>query len=111
MKSPLILYMSPSGLKWPPKFFGRPSLVRPPTDHDTRHPDLEVSNSRREDSLSMNGTNVVPSPDPQGCYEKALGNAVRSANLPLLTLVYLATHTLQEAAAGGIGVPEMIAAK
>jgi UrcA family protein len=54
---------------------------------------------------------LAPSPDPQGCYEKALGNAVRSANLPRLTLVYLATHTLQEAAARGIGVPEMIAAK
>ena len=54
---------------------------------------------------------LAPSPDPQGCYENAFGNAVRSANLPRLTLVYLETHTLQEAAARGIDVPVMIAAK
>jgi hypothetical protein len=30
---------------------------------------------------------LVPSRDPQGCYEKALGNAVRAANLKLLTQV------------------------
>jgi UrcA family protein len=54
---------------------------------------------------------LVPSRDPQGCYEKALGNAVRAANLKLLTQVYLATHTLQEAAARGIDVPVQVAAK
>jgi UrcA family protein len=36
-----------------------------------------------------------------GCYEKALGNAVRSVNLPLLTQVYLETHSPREAAAFG----------
>jgi UrcA family protein len=51
------------------------------------------------------------SPDPKGCYEKALGDAIRSANMPLLTQVYLATHTLREAAARGIGVPVQVAAK
>jgi hypothetical protein len=54
---------------------------------------------------------LVPFRDPQGCYEKALGNAVRAANLKLLTQVYLATHTLQEAAARGIDVPVQVAAK
>jgi hypothetical protein len=42
---------------------------------------------------------LVPSRDPQGCYEKALGNAVRAANLKLLTQVYLETHTLRQAGA------------
>ena len=54
---------------------------------------------------------LEPSPDPEGCYEKALGDAIRSANRPLLTQVYLATHTLREAAARGIDVPAQIAAK
>jgi UrcA family protein len=54
---------------------------------------------------------LVPSRDPQGCYEKALGDAVRSAKVPLLTQAYLATHTLREAAARGIDVPVQIAAK
>jgi UrcA family protein len=54
---------------------------------------------------------LEPSPDPEGCYEEALGDAIRSANVPLLTQVYLATHTLREAAARGIDVPAQIAAK
>jgi len=54
---------------------------------------------------------LEPSPDPEGCYEKALGDAIRSANVPLLTQVYLATHTLREAAARGIDVPAQMAAK
>jgi UrcA family protein len=54
---------------------------------------------------------LAPSPDPQGCYEKALGEAIRSAHLPLLTQAYLETHTLREAAARGIDLPVMIAAK
>ena len=54
---------------------------------------------------------LAPSPDPGGCYEKALGEAVRSVNLPLLTQVYLETHTLRQAAARGIEVPVITAAK
>jgi UrcA family protein len=54
---------------------------------------------------------LEPSPDPEGCYEKALGDAIRSANVARLTQVYLATHTLREAAARGIDVPAQIAAK
>ncbi len=54
---------------------------------------------------------LAPSPDPQGCYENALGNAIRSANFPLLTRLYLETHTLREAAARGISVLAQMAAR
>ena len=57
-----------------------------------------------------NQVGLAPSPDPEGCYEKALGDAIRSANVPLLTRVYLETHTLREAAARGIDVPAQVAA-
>jgi hypothetical protein len=53
----------------------------------------------------------VPSDDPKGCHEKALGDAIRAAKVPMVTQVYLAYHTLQEAAAYGIDIPEQIAAK
>ena len=39
------------------------------------------------------------------CEEAALGAAVRSANLPQLTVAYLGAHTSQQAAAYGIEVP------
>jgi len=55
--------------------------------------------------------NLVPVDDVKGCYEKALGGAIRSAKAPTLTQIYLANHTLQEAAAHGIGVPAQVAAK
>lgn len=58
-----------------------------------------------------NRVDLKPSGDPVGCYEKALGEAIRSANLPLLTQAYLETHTLRQAAAYGIEVPAQVAAK
>ena len=58
-----------------------------------------------------NRVGLAPAPDPKGCYEKALADAIRSANVPLVTQIYLATHTLREASARGIGVPAEIAAK
>jgi UrcA family protein len=58
-----------------------------------------------------NRVGLAPSADPQGCYEKALADAVRSAHMPLVTQAYLATHTLQQAAARGIDVPVQVAAK
>jgi UrcA family protein len=58
-----------------------------------------------------NRVGLAPSDDPQGCREKALGDAIRAANLPLLTQAYLATHTIREAEAHGIDVPAMMAAK
>ena len=54
---------------------------------------------------------LAPAADPQGCYEKALADAVRSAHAPRVTQAYLATHTPQQAAARGIDVPVQVAAK
>src|SRR5690348_15574813 len=59
------------------------------------------------------GTRVdlLPVDPPKICYDKALGSAIHSAKAPTLTQIYLATHTLQEAAAQGIEVPAQVAAK
>jgi UrcA family protein len=54
---------------------------------------------------------ALPVADFASCYQKALGDAVRSANRTQLTLVYLQTHTLQDAANRGIGVPTLVVAK
>ena len=58
-----------------------------------------------------NRVGLEPLRDPERCYEKALGDAIRSAKTPLLTQIYLATHTLRDAAARGIDVPAQVAAK
>jgi UrcA family protein len=54
---------------------------------------------------------LAPPSDPKACYEQALGQAVRFVKRPLLTLVYLETHTLREASARGIDVPVQLASK
>jgi UrcA family protein len=54
---------------------------------------------------------LKPVTDETACYEKALGDAIRSANLPLLTQVYLESHSTKQAAAYGINVPVQMAAK
>jgi UrcA family protein len=54
---------------------------------------------------------LAPAEDPKGCYERALANAIRSAKLPMLTQLYLDTHTLQEAAARGMEVPPQVSAR
>ena len=46
-----------------------------------------------------------------GCSEDALGNAIRSANRPQLTMVYLRSHTIQTAEAHGISIPILMADK
>jgi UrcA family protein len=53
---------------------------------------------------------LAPVEDPKRCYEKALGDAIRLAKLPMLTQIYLTSHTVQEAAARGIEVPSQVAA-
>ena len=58
-----------------------------------------------------NRVDLVPDPAPVLCYEKALGDAIRSVNRPMLTVIYLETHTLRQAAARGIQVPSEFAAK
>jgi UrcA family protein len=45
------------------------------------------------------------------CYEQALGEAVRAVNREQLSIVYLATHTPDQAAAYGIEIPARMAAK
>jgi hypothetical protein len=45
------------------------------------------------------------------CLETAIGDAVRSIDRPRLTLVYLATHTPQDAWSHGINLPVLAAAK
>jgi UrcA family protein len=54
---------------------------------------------------------LLPADDPIRCVEKALGDAVHASNQPLVTQIYLATHTLREAAAHGIEVSAQVAAK
>jgi len=54
---------------------------------------------------------LEPVDDAKGCTEKALGAAIRSVEAPLLTQIYLANHTLRQAAAQGIEVPAPLAAK
>jgi UrcA family protein len=196
MEFPLILYMSPEGPKWQPKYFAHPCRATAPTDHHTPHPEFKgvqfaphglVVNVPKKFSMRIHeeihmytktafmsawvalgaaavaGTlfagsvaakdqefavaykvstqgldlsqpagahelylrlqhaaevvcthgmrvDLAPLADPKGCYERALADAIRSAKVPLLTQFYLATHTLQEAAARGIDVPAQVAA-
>jgi UrcA family protein len=58
-----------------------------------------------------NRVDLVPLDDPKACYEEALGAAVAAIKVPLLSQMYLATHTPQQAAACGITAPVQIAAK
>lgn len=59
------------------------------------------------------GTRVdlEPSDNVKGCYEKALGQAVRSVGAPLVTQIYLGSHTMKQAAAYGIQLPAQFAVK
>jgi UrcA family protein len=58
-----------------------------------------------------NRVGLTPSPDANACSEKALGEAIRSAHIPLLVQAYLETHSPAQAAAHGIDVPIQLAAK
>jgi UrcA family protein len=58
-----------------------------------------------------NRLDLETSADPSACSEKAFGQAIRSANVPLLTQAYLQTHLPRDAAIYGLEVPVMIAAK
>ena len=44
---------------------------------------------------------LVPVDDYKVCYETTLASAVRSAKAPLITRLYLSTHTFEEAVAQG----------
>jgi UrcA family protein len=56
-------------------------------------------------------TDLQPPASFAGCYEKALGDAIRSTNAPRLTQVYLEEHSPLEAEAHGIAGPVQVAAK
>jgi UrcA family protein len=58
-----------------------------------------------------NRVGLAPSPNPEACSQKALGDAIQSANIRQLTQIYLETHTLQEASARGIDIPLQVAAR
>jgi len=82
----------------------------------TRTADAQTFYTRIENAAWIactrgNRVNLLPVDDVNGCYQKALGGAIRSANAPRLTQLYLATHTLREAAARGIELPPQLAAK
>jgi UrcA family protein len=67
---------------------------------------------RASDYVCTRGMQVdlLPAENPNRCIEKALGNAIRAVGSPMLTQIYLSTHTLQEARAYGIQVPPEVAA-
>jgi hypothetical protein len=48
--------------------------------------------------------------DQKCCFEKALADAIWSANAPLPDQAYLSKHAVAEASAHGINVPAHIAA-
>lgn len=58
-----------------------------------------------------NRVDLVPVTDLKGCYEKALGGAVRATRSSLVTQLYLTTHTYAEAAARGIEIPSQVAGR
>lgn len=58
-----------------------------------------------------NRVNLAPVDDLQGCCEKALGDAIASVRAPMLTKIYLETHTLREAVTHGLELPAQLAAK
>ena len=58
-----------------------------------------------------NRVDLVPVGDVKVCYEEALGGAVRSAKAPLVTQIYLSSHTIQEAVARGIEIPAQMAGR
>jgi UrcA family protein len=58
-----------------------------------------------------NRVDLAPVDDPNACYEKALGDAVRATRNSMVTQIYLAGHTLQQAVAYGIDIPAQVAAK
>jgi UrcA family protein len=54
---------------------------------------------------------LQPVDDFGSCYEKALGDAIRSVNLSQLTTVYLRTHTIGDAQTHCVDVTSRLAAK
>ena len=70
-----------------------------------------IEHAARVVCTHANRVDMVPLDDSKACSEKALGWAIGSIKVPLLTQIYLATHTPQQAAMYGINGPVQIAAK
>lgn len=82
----------------------------------TRDTDARTFYTRLENAAWVacthgNRVDLVPADDFKVCYEKALGGAVRSAKAPLVTQIYLSSHTIQEAVASGIEIPAQMAGR
>jgi UrcA family protein len=80
----------------------------------TQPADAQTFYTRLENAawiVCTRGTRVgmLPPDDKFRCYQKALGEAVHASNKPLVTQIYLATHTLQEAASHGIEPAQLVA--
>jgi UrcA family protein len=58
-----------------------------------------------------NRVDLKPAARLGACLDEALGSAVHSVNSPLVTQLYLENHTLRQAAAHGIQIPQQVAAK
>ena len=70
-----------------------------------------LQNAARLVCKGGNRVDLAPPDDPIRCFQQALGDAVHVTNKPMVTQIYLATHTLQEAAQHGIEIPSQLAAK
>lgn len=80
-----------------------------PTDAQTFY--TRIGNAAWVACTRGDRVDLVPVKDLKACYEQALAGAVRSAQAPLLTQIYLTRHTLREAAAFSIEVPAQLVAK
>jgi UrcA family protein len=70
-----------------------------------------VQNAAKVVCTSGHQLRLEPVDDYKTCYENALASAIRSVHVPLLTQMYLETHTLRQAEAAGIDLPPQLAAK
>ena len=80
----------------------------------SRPADAQTFYTRLENAawtVCTRGTRVglLPVENRFKCYENALGEAVHASNKPLVTQIYLASHTLQEAASHGIEPAQLVA--
>ena len=91
------------------------SLHISPQGLDLSQPaDAQIFYTRLENAawtVCTRGTRVglLTVDDKFRCYQAALGEAVHASNKPLLTQIYLRTHTLQEAASHGIEPAQLVA--
>jgi UrcA family protein len=72
---------------------------------------IRLKNAADDACTSGDRFDLAPPENPKRCYEQALAGAVRSANVALVTQIYLETHTVREASAYGVSAPAQVAAK